>query len=205
MKKLILFTLLFFTALSSFATERELSLTLTSNYVFRGVTQTADKAAVQANYQLSQNKDSGFYAGFFASNVSAGAEVDVFGGLKFKFGNSALEMDIGAIEYLYTDNKFKDFYHELYAGLQYEKSYIKYYFGEKEARYLDIGTGFTVLGSLDLLLHFGEVFNSTDNGNDFSISLQKEFSSVVLGATATYEDKTVDKKSKLFAFIKKSF
>ena len=205
-KILFIISLFGFFSFSTFATERVLSLSLTSNYVFRGITQTNDKAAVQANYRLSQSEDSGFYAGFFASNVAQGAEVDIFGGLKLAFGDqSKFIIDLGAVEYLYTDNNFKNIHHEFYAGAQYEMSYLKYYFGENEARYLDIGTGFKVLGGMDLLLHFGEVFATAQNGNDISISLQKDFGRTKLGVTATYEDKTTTKESEFFGFISVAF
>ena len=187
---------------TSYAEERELSLNLTSNYVFRGLTQTNDKAAVQTLYKLSKINNSVFYAGFFASNVAQGAEVDIFGGLKLAFGkNDAFIIDLGAVEYLYTDNNFAPISHEFYVGVEHERTYLKYYFGEEEARYLDFGTGFDVLGDLVLLLHVGEVFATAQNGNDISITLQKEFSSTKLGVTATYENKTAAKASELFAFL----
>ncbi|MCK4864518.1 MAG: TorF family putative porin [Gammaproteobacteria bacterium] len=208
MKKVILtLTLFIIPFFNVFATERTLSLSLTSNYVFRGVTQTDDNAAVQVDYQLSQSEDSGFYAGFFASNVAQGAEVDIFGGFKLAFGNqNKFIIDLGAVEYLYTDDNFAPISHEFYAGVEYEMSYLKYYFGENETRYLDIGTGFVVLGGIQLLLHYGEVFVETaPGGNDFSVSLQKDFGRTKLGLTATYEDKTVAKESELFAFISVAF
>ncbi len=207
MKKVFLTLAIFILpSFAIFATERTLSLALTSNYVFRGLTQTNDKAAVQASYQLSQSKDSGFYAGFFASNVSKGAEVDIFGGWKLAFGRGEkFIIDLGAVEYLYTDNNFAPISHEFYAGVQYEMSYIKYYFGEEEARYLDIGTGFNIFSEMELLLHFGEVFATVQNGNDISVTLQKDFSTTRLGLTATYEDKTATKESELFAFISIDF
>ena len=200
-KSLLTLALFMIPFLCAFATDRTISLSLTSNYVFRGETQTDDKAAVQAAYQLSQFKKSGFYAGFFASNVSKGAEVDIFGGWKLAFGRGdAFVLDLGAIEYMYTDNK-PTFSHEFYTGVQYEASYIKYYLGEEEAGYLDIGTGFSIAGGMELLFHFGEVFATAQNGNDASVSLQKRFDSTIVGLTATYEDKTTTKESELFAFI----
>ena len=208
MKKLLLaLTFFIIPSLMVFATERTLSLSLTSNYVFRGDTQTNDKAAVQATYQLSQAEDSGFYAGFFVSNVAQGAEVDVFGGFKLGIGNqNKFIIDLGAVEYLYTDDNFAPISHEFYAGVQDEMSYLKYYFGENEATYLDIGTGFVVLGDMQLLLHFGEVFVATvPGGNDFSVTLQKDFGRTKLGLTATYEDKTAAKESEFFAFISVGF
>ena len=206
--KKILLALSFFIipSFGTLAAERTLTLSIVSNYVFRGESYTNDKAAVQASYQLSQSEDSGFYAGFFASNVSQGAEVDIFGGVKLAFGNqNKFIIDLGAVEYLYTDNNFKEISHEFYAAVQYDESYLKYYFGENEARYLDIGTGFKIWGDMDFLLHFGEVFTATPSGNDISVTLQKDFGRTKLGVTATYEDKTAAKESELFGFITVAF
>jgi len=56
-----------------------------------------------------------------------------------------------------------------------------------------------------LLLHFGEVFETTQNGNDFSVTFQKDFEIVRVGLTATYEEKTPTKESELFAYISTGF
>ncbi len=207
MKKILfLLSLFIIPFVGSIADESTLTVGLTSNYIFRGLTQTEDKAAVQVNYQLSEIKNTGFYVGAFASNVAKGAEVDIFGGWKLAFGkDDAFILDLGAIEYLYTDDNFAPISHDLYAGVQYKKTYLKYYLGEEEALYLDIGTGFNIVGDIELLLHFGEVFATAQNGNDASVTLQKYFGSTKVGLAATYEDKTSNKKMKAFAFIYKEF
>ena len=193
-------------SLSAFSAERLLTLTLTSNYVFRGDSQTNGKAAVQANYQISQKQDAGLYAGFFASNVSRGAEIDLFGGYKFALGKkNKVIIDLGAVEYLYTDENFAPISHEFYVGAEYELSHLKYYFGENEARYIDLGIGFYSLGDLETLLHFGHIFSQAGNGNDISASLQKDFGRTRIGLTATYEDRTVKKESNLTAFVSIDF
>lgn len=204
MKKLVLLFSILVASFSVNAAERVLDLTLTSNYVFRGETQTNDKAAFQVKYTWMQGEDAGFYAGFFASNVAQGAEIDVYGGVKVPLGS--LVFDFGAIEYMYTDNNFKEFSHEFYISGSYDLTYIKYSFGENETTYLDVGTGFVVFNDMELLLHYGEAFTrGKPNGNDYSISLQKPFQSVRIGVTATYEDKAPTKESELFAFITVSF
>lgn len=192
MKKILLsLPVLFAFSTNVFATDRTIMLDLTSNYVFRGVTQTADKAALQATYELSQSKDTGWYAGLFASNVTRGLEADVYGGLRAAFGRSnAFLIDVGAIEYMYTDSSY-DFSHEFYAGLSYlDYTYIKYFFGENETRYLDLGISFEVLSTMNLDLHYGEKFNypGKKNINDFSAALRKDFDNVSLSGTVTYED-----------------
>lgn len=203
---LLILALLNIPVVSVCAVEGKLSLAVTSNYVVRGITQSNDKSAIQPAYQISQPDGLGFYAGIFASNVTKGSEVDIYGGLALGLGSdAAFILDIGAIEYLYTEPAFAPASHETYLGLQYDKSYIKYYFGEEKARYLDVGTGFTVSGDIDLLLHFGEVFETNENGNDVSLTLQKDFEAIRLGLTATHEDKTVEKESKMFAYISTGF
>lgn len=202
------FVLSFFSFLITgvYAAEDKVSVALTSDYVFRGVTQSNNKSAIQPAYQLSQEEDLGFYAGIFASNVAQGSEVDVYGGLALGVGNDdAFIFDIGAIEYLYTDPGFAPASHETYIGVQYDKTYLKYYFAEENVRYLDIGTGFEVWGGIDLLLHFGEVFGGLQNGNDYSVTLQKDFTVIRVGLTATQEDKTVDKASNVFAYVSTGF
>lgn len=201
-KVLLVISFCIFPSLTVFSTERVLTLTLTSNYVFRGDSQTNGKAAVQANYQISQKQDSGLYAGFFTSNVSRGAEVDLFGGYKIALGKrKKVIVDLGAVEYLYTDSNFAPISHEFYVGMEYELSHLKYFFGENEARYIDLGIGFYSFGDLETLLHFGHAFSQAGNGNDISASLQKEFGRTRVGLTATHEDKSVKKESNLIAFI----
>lgn len=206
--KIFVYTLLIFNISTTavIAAEQTLDFTLTSNYVFRGLTQTSDKAAVQVDYQLFQKENTGFYLGAFASNVAKGAEVDVFGGFKFPlFKQSDFTVDVGGIEYLYTDNDFAPISHDVYAGLEYKSAYVKYYFGEEEAVYLDIGAEFKLFTDTALLLHFGEVFKTAQNGNDFSLSLEKEFDSFTAGLTTTYEDKTANKESELFLYLSSGF
>lgn len=207
-KVLLILSFLILPSLSAFATERTLTLSLTSNYVFRGITQTGDKAAVQANYEISQSKDAGFYAGFFTSNVSRGAEVDLFAGFRLTSGKgNNFIIDLGAIEYMYTDNLFAPMSHEFYAGLQYELSHLKLFYGENETSYLDLGLGFYTLGDLEMFFHLGLAAAPAGGtkGNDMSMSLQKEFGSTRLGVTLTYEDKSANDNTELFAFISSDF
>ena len=89
-------------ALSGTATaEVTANIGATSNYVWRGVTQTDDGAAISGG--LDYAHDSGFYAGTWASNVDfngANAEVDFYAGFGNEF-DSGLGYDVGAIYYFY--------------------------------------------------------------------------------------------------------
>lgn len=74
---------------------------VTSDYVFRGYSQTNEDPAVQGGVDLTAGS---FYAGAWASNVDFGddtdAEVDVYGGYRTEAGGFAL--DFGVIGYLYA-------------------------------------------------------------------------------------------------------
>jgi uncharacterized protein (TIGR02001 family) len=79
------------------------NVAVTSDYVFRGASQTDENPAIQGGVDLTF--ESGFYAGAWASNVDFGddtdAEVDLYGGFRTEAGGFAL--DFGAIAYLYVN------------------------------------------------------------------------------------------------------
>lgn len=91
-----------------------------SNYLFRGVTQTDDGAAIQGGFDYTN--DSGLYLGTWLSNVDFGgkedAELDLYGGFGGDFGDSGVSYDIGAIYYLYPGGGDLD-YAEIYGGLTF--------------------------------------------------------------------------------------
>jgi uncharacterized protein (TIGR02001 family) len=79
-----------------------------SNYVFRGITQTVGKPAVQGGFDYSHA--SGFYAGVWGSNVSwitgsgsagdASLETDTYLGMRNSFATD-FSYDVGLIRYNY--------------------------------------------------------------------------------------------------------
>lgn len=78
------------------------SATLTSDYVFRGITQSDESPAIQAGVTFDSH---GFYADLWGSNVDfndgdeAQLELDVSGGYKWQMG--WLNADAGVIYYAY--------------------------------------------------------------------------------------------------------
>ncbi|HGG61021.1 MAG TPA: hypothetical protein ENK26_14075 [Gammaproteobacteria bacterium] len=87
-----------------------------SNYIWRGVTQTQDQAAISGG--LDYSNDSGFYLGTWASNVDFGAdatdagyELDLYGGYGGEVGGFGY--DVGYILYAYPsldDSNFSEVY-----------------------------------------------------------------------------------------------
>ncbi len=194
------------TVSNSFAIERTSNISLTSNYVFRGQTQTDDKMAIQATYHASQFKDLGLYAGVFASNVARGAEVDLYGGWRTPFGRSKeFAFDIGAVEYIYTDSNFADTTYELYAGVSYETSYFRYFIGDNDSSYLDLSTSLYVLNEFGLDLHYGRTSKRTGDGNDIGATLRKDIRGYMLAVALTFEDIAPKNEFEFFVSVSKDF
>ena len=105
MKNAILTSLAAAGLLAAGAASAEISgnVGLTSDYVFRGISQTDEKPAIQGGFDYSH--DSGAYAGVWASNVDfndgdeAQIEIDLYGGLGGEVGD--LGWQFGAIYYNY--------------------------------------------------------------------------------------------------------
>lgn len=97
----------------------DLNVGVASNYLFRGVTQTDDAAAVQGGIDYAA--DSGFYVGTWASNVDfdgAGYEVDLYLGFATELDNG-LGVDVGYLYYAYPDASSDIDFGEVYASLSY--------------------------------------------------------------------------------------
>jgi len=82
---------------------------VTNNYIWRGVTQTDDEAAVSGGLDFAS--ESGFYVGTWASNVDfgeTGTEVDLYGGFAGET-DGGFGYDLGFIHYLYPELDDSDF------------------------------------------------------------------------------------------------
>ncbi len=78
------------------------NVTFTTDYVFRGISQTNERFAVQGGFDWA-NEATGIYVGTWASNVDfdseTSVELDVYGGWTKSFGDFGT--DIGFIHYDY--------------------------------------------------------------------------------------------------------
>ena len=99
------------------------NIALTSDYTFRGITQTAGGPALQGGFDLSH--ESGFYAGNWNSSVEfddASLEMDLYGGWAGSF--SGFSVDVGAVYFFYPDTSVDDGdsydYGEVYGTVGYD-------------------------------------------------------------------------------------
>lgn len=98
------------------------TVTGATDYVFRNISQTRSRPAIQGAAELSH--ESGFYIGTFASNVAfpntnARQEVDLSGGWRFTSGGFTL--DVGATWYTYPGYSSQDGQY----GLSYAEGILK--------------------------------------------------------------------------------
>ncbi len=188
------------------------NLGVTSDYVFRGITQTDFDPALQGGLDYAFG-DSGWYIGTWASNVdfvSVGTpdiELDAY----FGWGTEIAEdwtLDLHAIRYFYlgeSDGYGSLDYNEYFAKVSYaemltftvayandyaNQDYSSTYFGLTGA--FDIGHGF----SLNAGVGHSDFSNDVGNYTDYNIGVSRSFGPVE--AALTYYDTTGDYADSLY-------
>ena len=182
------------------------NVALTTDYRFRGISQTDRDPAVQGGFDWSH--DSGFYLGTWGSNVDFGVsgvnlELDYYGGYAGNITDN-VGFDVGVIYYDYpggdlggTDPEFLEVYAGISGdvgpvGLSGTVSWSDDYFGESgTAFYYDLGASYGLPYDISLSAHFG--YQTIDDGSvndagffssdedsykDWSIGVSKSFMGV---------------------------
>ena len=102
--------------------------TVTSDYDYRGISQTATDPALQGS--LDYSHESGFYASAWGSSLDWGrgsdthVEIDYFAGFSREFGDSGVNWDLGVLYYTYPGLSSANFV-EYYGGLTFKAFNIK--------------------------------------------------------------------------------
>ena len=144
---------------------------VTSDYRYRGISQTRLKPALQGGIDYSNGP---FYAGAWASSIKwikdfggdAGVEVDLYGGYKGEI-TKGLAYDVGVLTYQYPSNKLNPSANttEIYGALTYGPATLKYSHSvtdtfanldSKNSTYLDLSANFEVGAGLTLTPHIGQ-------------------------------------------------
>jgi uncharacterized protein (TIGR02001 family) len=176
---------------------------ITSDYRYRGISQTRLKPALQGGADYAHNP-TGFYVGTWLSTIKwikdaggdGNVEWDIYGGKKGELG-SGFAYDVGILNYVYPSNKLHPNANttEVYGQLGYGPGYVKYshavtnLFGfadSKNSGYLDVGANVDVGNGLVLNLHAGhqKVRNtSSASYTDWKVGVTKDFG-FVSGALA---------------------
>ena len=173
---------------------------VTNNYIWRGLTQTTNDAAVQGGIDFAH--DSGFYVGTWVSNVEYAPddnysyENDWYAGFSGEIGS--ITFDVGYLYYNYDEEAEFDF-GEVYGTIGFAgfsaSAYVltnteadeddfpglDYDFDAGEAYYISLDYGFTIAEDVEIGLHYGyhdgdfmEAFNGADGDySDYNISISK--------------------------------
>ncbi len=143
-----------------------------SDYLFRGVTQTNDGAAVQGG--LDYEHESGFYAGTWLSTLGngAGVEDDIYLGFAGEAGS--ISYDVGIIRYIYPSLSGVDA-NEIYAGVDFGPVGVKYWYETNgDWSYLEANGSFDMGNDVTLSLHLGSTdFNGPGDYIDYNVALGK--------------------------------
>jgi uncharacterized protein (TIGR02001 family) len=159
------------------------TVAFTTDYDWRGVTQTAQDPALQGSIDWST--DMGLYAGAWASNVDFGAgdpdiETDLYVGWS---GGETLTWDVGGVYYLYpdeTDFNFPEIYGKV--GWEFISAKISYSWDfaatDESAFYYETNLDYGLPANFGVLGHLGysdgdgiEAAYGQDNYFDWSIGL----------------------------------
>ena len=117
------------------------NVSFTTDYIWRGMTQS-DGPAVQGGFDYEA--ESGFYAGFWGSNVNFnngnGQELDYYAGYGFSLGD--VGVDVGYITYDYPDSDPDLKFEEIYLGFSIGDLGLTYASGQDEAPdYIEVSYG----------------------------------------------------------------
>jgi uncharacterized protein (TIGR02001 family) len=174
------------------------TVSLTNNYVFRGFTQTLEDPAIQAGVTLAH--ESGFYAGFWGSNVDFGdgesdLETDFYVGYGGALGeNTSFDLNVTYYAYPGTPGDWDYDYVEFIGGITHDfgvatvgvkGAYSPEFFGH-------IGDAFWLGGNLTVPL--GDYFSVSGNIGEqwFDDEDFDDYFHYDVGVTATYEGVSLD-------------
>lgn len=163
------------------------NVALTTDYIWRGVSQTLEDPAIQGGLDFS-NK-SGIYLGVWGSNVNYGGdehmELDIYGGWAGEMGG--IGIDVGAIRYSYFDDtgvNFTELYFGISKGIFSAKISNDF---DNENLYIEAGLEFALPEKATLAVHVGSYnFDAGTDYVDYSIGVSKEFAGI--GIDLSYYD-----------------
>jgi uncharacterized protein (TIGR02001 family) len=171
------------------------TITLATDYDFRGISQTARDPALQAS--LDWSSESGFYLGAWVSNVDFGPgtkadfEWDLLGGYRGSIGEDG-GFDIGFVQYNFNPSGDKVQFGEFYAGASYKAVSGKLWYADdfsnsgKSATYIEVNAAIPLPNDFGLALHVGQsdgdYWDAVYDGGylDYSIGVTKSVGNFAL-------------------------
>jgi uncharacterized protein (TIGR02001 family) len=173
---------------------------LVSDYMFRGISQTQGKGAIQGGLDVAH--ESGLYVGAWGSNVDFGGDASVEFDYYVGFGNNITEeisYDLGWIKYDYPGEgslNFSEYYGSLSAyGFTLGGAYSSDFGGDDSTLYSYVGYEYALPYEIGLALQYGNYdfkdatfASGEDSYNDWSVGLSKTMIGLDFGLTYTDTD-----------------
>jgi uncharacterized protein (TIGR02001 family) len=176
------------------------NVALTTDYKFRGISQSDESPALQGGFDV--NHESGFYVGAWASSVDfdtngpgydGSLELDYYLGYGSDIGATDFSFDVGVMAYTYPgDNGDDGNYNEVYGSIAWKDLTVgavysdDYYAETGDFTYVYAEYSYGLPWELSLDLHVG--YNMIDEGEgflssdedaytDYSVSVSRDFMS----------------------------
>jgi uncharacterized protein (TIGR02001 family) len=179
---------------------------VTSDYRYRGISQSRLKPALQGGADYTNNP-TGFYAGTWLSTIKwikdgggdGSVEWDIYGGKRGEIA-PGISYDVGGLYYYYPSNKLTPNANtfEIYGQLGYGPGYIKYshsttnlfgFSNSKNSGYVDVGANPEIGTGLVLNLHIGHQGvknNGVSAYTDYKVGVTKDFGFCTVALAAIY-------------------
>lgn len=182
------------------------NVTLASDYLYRGISQTGTNPAIQGGFDLTHA--SGVYAGVWGSSISwlgdagianSGTEIDVYGGYRGAAGD--VSYDVGFLRYNYPGTygtATKADTSEIYGSVGYSivSAKLSYSLGDlfgvadaKGSTYMEVNASYPIADSgVTVGAHYGKqkykgtTVDDAATYSDYKLSVTKDFSGYVVGA-----------------------
>lgn len=156
----------------------------TSNYVWRGLPQSGDDAAISGG--LDYSSDMGIYVGTWTSSIGGGGqyEIDYYGG--YSGETNGIGYDVGAILYSYPiDSSVELDFTEVYLSGSYSYFSAKYSdivnaessaAGADDGSYIEVAMDYPLPQDYSLGVHFGSASGDfyPDDYTDWMLSVSKD-------------------------------
>jgi uncharacterized protein (TIGR02001 family) len=169
------------------------NVSLTTDYLYRGVSQTDHRGAIQGGFDYAD--PSGFYAGAWGSNISwlggtgSSLELDTYAGYSAGFAED-FTYNVGVLRYNYSGEygATSANTNEIYGSLGWKMLSAKYsrstgnLFGVPDSSgsgYLELNASYTLEGpAVDLSAHYGkQTINTSPSADytDYNVKAAKAF------------------------------
>lgn len=194
------------TALLATAAQAEITgnVALSSDYMFRGISQTDSTPAISGGFDYSH--ENGFYAGVWAANVDSaffsGANVEIDTYFGYGGGSDNWSYDVGFLRYNYPGTNFDDNNtNEVYGSVGYDFGVAAVtggvavssdFFGLDGSEYYTLGVDIPV-GSYSVALLYGaQDMDKAQDYDHYSAGISGELEAVALGWDLTWHGSDSD-------------